>query len=178
MQATVPLKRAKRLVSRRLRPLAKRANAIPRASKAVFRRARFYLIRSETPVAAWFDGQANWALARLRCSLTNRSPAGISPIVKDLHRYGYAKAEGLLDPEIVSQVYRAFLIKMSNEDRVKHITNPDSSHPEFAGKVSIHPGVVVGQLQYRKAISYSHSREMLSPVRDLVTEVARTDGWE
>ena len=48
----------------------------------------------------------------------------------------------------------------------------------FAEKVGIHPGVVVGQLQYRKAISYSHSREMLSPVRDLVTEVARTDGWE
>ena len=48
----------------------------------------------------------------------------------------------------------------------------------FAEKVGIHPGVVVGQLQYRKALSYSHSREMLSPVRDLVIEVAPTDGWE
>jgi len=48
----------------------------------------------------------------------------------------------------------------------------------FAEKVGVHPGIVVGQLQYRKAISYSHSREMLSPVRDLVTEVVVTDGWE
>ncbi|MFT5093639.1 MAG: hypothetical protein ACI93T_002468, partial [Porticoccaceae bacterium] len=39
------------------------------------------------------------------------------------------------------------------------------------------PGIIVGQLQYRKAISYSHSREMLVPVRDLVTNVAITDGW-
>jgi HTH-type transcriptional regulator/antitoxin HigA len=48
----------------------------------------------------------------------------------------------------------------------------------FAQTLGIHPGIVVGQLQYRKAISYSHSREMLSPVRDIVTEVAVTDGWE
>ncbi len=48
----------------------------------------------------------------------------------------------------------------------------------FAQELGVHPGVLVGQLQYRKAISYSHSREMLSPVRKLVTEVADTDGWE
>lgn len=48
----------------------------------------------------------------------------------------------------------------------------------FADSVGVHPGIVVGQLQYRKAISYSHSREMLIPVRDLVTDVAITDGWE
>jgi len=48
----------------------------------------------------------------------------------------------------------------------------------FAQELDIHPGVLVGQLQYRKAISYSHSREMLSPVREIVTEVADTDGWE
>jgi HTH-type transcriptional regulator/antitoxin HigA len=48
----------------------------------------------------------------------------------------------------------------------------------FADRVGVHPGIVVGQLQYRKAIGYSHSREVLVPVRDLVTEVAITDGWE
>jgi HTH-type transcriptional regulator/antitoxin HigA len=47
----------------------------------------------------------------------------------------------------------------------------------FAESIPIHPGIVVGQLQHRKAIGYSHSREMLVPVRDLVTEVAVTDGW-
>ncbi len=48
----------------------------------------------------------------------------------------------------------------------------------FADYLGVHPGIVVGQLQYRKDISYSHSREMLVPVRDLVTDVAYTDGWE
>ncbi len=48
----------------------------------------------------------------------------------------------------------------------------------FAEKCGVHPGIVVGQLQHRKAISFSHSREMLSPVRKLITEVAVTDGWE
>jgi HTH-type transcriptional regulator/antitoxin HigA len=47
----------------------------------------------------------------------------------------------------------------------------------FSELISIHPGIVVGQLQHRKAIGYSHSREMLVPVRDFVTEVAVTDGW-
>ena len=48
----------------------------------------------------------------------------------------------------------------------------------FAERLGVHPGVVVGQLQYRKMIGYSHSREMLSPIRELVTQVVPTDGWE
>jgi HTH-type transcriptional regulator / antitoxin HigA len=48
---------------------------------------------------------------------------------------------------------------------------------EFANRVGVHPGLVVGQLQYRGEIPYSHSREMLVKVRQLVTESAHTDGW-
>jgi len=47
----------------------------------------------------------------------------------------------------------------------------------FASQLGVHPGIVVGQLQHRGEISYSHSREMLLPVRRLITEVAITDGW-
>jgi HTH-type transcriptional regulator / antitoxin HigA len=47
----------------------------------------------------------------------------------------------------------------------------------FANLHQIHPGIVVGQLQFRKAILYSHSREMLVPVREIVTSTAITDGW-
>jgi HTH-type transcriptional regulator / antitoxin HigA len=47
----------------------------------------------------------------------------------------------------------------------------------FANLHQIHPGIVVGQLQHRKAIKYSHSREMLVPVRQLLADVAFTDGW-
>ena len=48
---------------------------------------------------------------------------------------------------------------------------------DFAKKLGVHPGIVVGQLQYRKEISYSHSREMLCPVRDHIIKVASSDGW-
>jgi HTH-type transcriptional regulator/antitoxin HigA len=48
---------------------------------------------------------------------------------------------------------------------------------QFANLHQIHPGIVVGQLQFRKAILYSHSREMLAPVRDNLTATALTDGW-
>jgi len=43
--------------------------------------------------------------------------------------------------------------------------------------LNVHQGIVVGQLQHRKAIPYSHSREMLAKVRHIVTEAALTDGF-
>jgi len=48
---------------------------------------------------------------------------------------------------------------------------------DFTKKLGVHPGIVVGQLQYRKEISYSHSREMLCPIRDHIIKVASSDGW-
>lgn len=47
----------------------------------------------------------------------------------------------------------------------------------FAHLHQVHPGIVVGQLQYRQAIKYSYSREMLAPVRTAVTDATLTDGW-
>lgn len=48
---------------------------------------------------------------------------------------------------------------------------------EFADELCVHPGLVVGQLQYREYIPYSHSREMLEKVREQLIPVAMTDGW-
>lgn len=47
----------------------------------------------------------------------------------------------------------------------------------FAARLKVHPGIVVGQLHHRKTIQWSHSREMLVPVRSYVTDSALTDGW-
>ena len=41
----------------------------------------------------------------------------------------------------------------------------------------VHPAIVLGQLQHRKEVDWSHSREMLVKVRDLITPVALTDGF-
>jgi HTH-type transcriptional regulator/antitoxin HigA len=47
----------------------------------------------------------------------------------------------------------------------------------FANKLGIHPGIIVGQLHYRREIPYSANTEMLVPVRDIVIAEALTDGW-
>lgn len=47
----------------------------------------------------------------------------------------------------------------------------------FAARMGVHPGIVVGQLQHRKEVAWSHDREMLVRVRDIVTDSALTDGW-
>lgn len=47
----------------------------------------------------------------------------------------------------------------------------------FAARMMVHPGIVVGQLQHRGEIPYSHQRELLVKVRHLLTESALTDGW-
>lgn len=48
---------------------------------------------------------------------------------------------------------------------------------QFANKVKIHPGIVVGQLQHRKELGYSALRPFLVKVREIVTSTALTDGW-
>lgn len=48
---------------------------------------------------------------------------------------------------------------------------------QFARAQNVHPGIVVGQLQRRKEISYAHSREMLVPVRQYLMGSTMTDGY-
>jgi HTH-type transcriptional regulator / antitoxin HigA len=47
----------------------------------------------------------------------------------------------------------------------------------FARRLQVHPGIVVGQLQHRKQIDWSHSRDMLAKVRHFVVGAALADGW-
>jgi HTH-type transcriptional regulator/antitoxin HigA len=47
----------------------------------------------------------------------------------------------------------------------------------FADRVKVHPGIVLGQLQYRKEIPYSHNRDLLVRIREIITKTALTDGW-
>lgn len=47
----------------------------------------------------------------------------------------------------------------------------------FARTMRVHPGVVIGQLQYRKEVPYSRFRKLIVPIRHYVTAAALTDGW-
>jgi HTH-type transcriptional regulator/antitoxin HigA len=48
---------------------------------------------------------------------------------------------------------------------------------QFANRLKIHPGVIVGQLQHRKELGYMALRDLLVKVRDHVVATALTDGW-
>ena len=48
---------------------------------------------------------------------------------------------------------------------------------QFANRIGVHPGIVVGQLQHRRKIGWDHSREMLVKVRENVISTAYVDGW-
>jgi HTH-type transcriptional regulator/antitoxin HigA len=47
----------------------------------------------------------------------------------------------------------------------------------FAKRIGVHPGLVVGQLQFRDEVPYTHFHKHLVKIREIVTQTALTDGW-
>jgi len=47
----------------------------------------------------------------------------------------------------------------------------------FSARVGVHPAIVLGQLQHRQEVDWTHSREMLVKVRDIAIAGTLTDGW-
>jgi HTH-type transcriptional regulator / antitoxin HigA len=47
----------------------------------------------------------------------------------------------------------------------------------FAKRIAVHPGLVVGQLQFRDEVPYTHFHKYLVKVREIITQTALTDGW-
>ncbi len=47
----------------------------------------------------------------------------------------------------------------------------------FAKRIGVHPGIVVGQLQFRDEVPYTHFHKLLVKVREIITKTALTDGW-
>ena len=48
---------------------------------------------------------------------------------------------------------------------------------QFANLLKIHPGIIAGQLQFKRQIKWAANRKMLVKVRDLLIASALTDGW-
>lgn len=74
----------------------------------------------------------------------------------------------------------AFLVERHEMDRFIARIRPLYSKQKiknFAARIGVHPALVLGQLQYRKEVDWSHSREMLVKVRDILIPSALTDGW-
>ena len=48
---------------------------------------------------------------------------------------------------------------------------------QFAHRIKMHPGVIVGQLQHRGEVGYRAHRNFLSKIREHVVDSTFTDGW-
>lgn len=94
--------------------------------------------------------------------------AGEPPIAKsDIERRADNEASAML---IQPSVLESFILRVAprfSKDRIN----------QFANKIKVHPGIIVGQLQHRGQIGFQANREMLVKVRDIVTGSAMTDGW-
>ena len=47
----------------------------------------------------------------------------------------------------------------------------------FSKRIGVHPGIVVGQLQFRDEIPYTHFHKFRVKIREIVTQTTLTDGW-
>jgi HTH-type transcriptional regulator/antitoxin HigA len=54
---------------------------------------------------------------------------------------------------------------------------PEHRVVQFAIRVKMHPGIVVGQLQRRSEVGWAAHRQFLVKVRSIITLTALTDGW-
>lgn len=54
---------------------------------------------------------------------------------------------------------------------------PEHRVVQFAIRVKMHPGIVVGQLQRRSELGWKAHRHFLVKVRSIITQTALTDGW-
>jgi HTH-type transcriptional regulator/antitoxin HigA len=73
-----------------------------------------------------------------------------------------------------------FLVNQRLLDEFVHRVRPYYSAlkiTQFAGRINVHPGILVGQLQHRREIPFSHSRRVLVGVKQVLTAAAVTDGW-
>ncbi len=125
--------------------------------------------------AFWFTLMHEWFHIRNRdaisadASLYNESGSGITISVAS------DKSE-----RVANEMATDFLVNTEEMDSfVRRLAPlfPTERIIQFANKVKIHPGIIVGQLQHRGEIGYSAHRNMLVKIRNFVARTALTDGW-
>lgn len=115
-----------------------------------------------------------------------------------MHELDHVKnREGQTDGPIVDDFETKAVVKPASEKRADSAASSALVPPEelddfvartrplysrakienFARRIKVHPGIVVGQLHFREEIHWSHSRNLLAKVREFVTNSSVTDGW-
>ncbi len=95
---------------------------------------------------------------------TNKGPKPLHEVKVDVEAANYLVPENELT---------AFIARVSPFFSKTEIRN-------FANKIKINPGIVVGQLHHGEHVHWKYNREMLlqGQIRDIVSTAAITDGWD
>jgi HTH-type transcriptional regulator / antitoxin HigA len=130
-------------------------------------------VRMDRIDSLWFTVFHEWAHIRNgdRLSIdsdlvgdTDRSPLLVE---EESERRANEQAAAALVPPAELQSFIRRVGPLYSKDRII----------QFAHRMKIHPGIIVGQLQHLREIGYSANREMLAKVREVVVQTALTDGW-
>jgi HTH-type transcriptional regulator/antitoxin HigA len=124
-----------------------------------------------------------WYLLGHECGHVNRKDGLRGSPYLDINLVGDnpVSAEDKPDAEIEADNFaQEFLIDQARLENFIARVRPLYSKQKivnFALNIGVHPAIVLGQLQHRGEVGWSHSREMLVKVRDLIIPTAVTDGW-
>ena len=105
-----------------------------------------------------------------------------APVTVDVELTEQLQRKDALPPEEIKANTAAaeFLIPKSELDSFITRVRPLYSEQRillFAKRIGVHPGLVVGQLQFRDEVPYTHFHKHLMKIREIVTQSSVTDGW-
>ena len=99
----------------------------------------------------------------------------------DLVREEHQVAEHLIEAEKVANHFATeFLVGHEELDDFILRVHPlygKQKVTNFADRLKVHPGIIVGQLQHRDEIPWSSFRQMLEKIRHIIIPSSLTDGW-
>jgi HTH-type transcriptional regulator / antitoxin HigA len=105
---------------------------------------------------------------------------GVSEPILDTDLVGEDAAQLSESERFIDAAACEFLIPQKDINKFIARTGPYYSKQQislFAERLKVHPGIIVGQLQHRKEMSYAYNREMLPKVLSIISASAVTDGW-
>lgn len=98
----------------------------------------------------------------------------------ELHESLQRKETVSLEESRANEAAAEFLVPKSELDGFIVRVRPLYSEQRillFARRVGVHPGIVVGQLQFRDEVPYTHFHKHLVKVREIITQTVLSDGW-
>jgi HTH-type transcriptional regulator/antitoxin HigA len=145
--------------------------------------AAFWL--AESPVIALslrFDRVDNfWFVLRHEIEhVLNRD--GNGNVIIDIELMENLRQKTALPPEEMRANAQAAEFCVSGEELRNFIVRIRPLYSEqrillFSKRIGVHPGIVVGQLQFREEIPYTHFHKFRVKIREIVTQTTLTDGW-